>query len=175
MRTARKESLSEAIRQVRASKRETQTNFAMRIGVAAATLARYEIGTQVPKLSILKSLADFATQDSLSRPAKILHRELERMIREKRQKEELRNQGTLGQLKAMRHLLESSHKNARTLLDGLVHPTVADAKKGSELYDALLLNMRHSIQLQNETMALFKELLKELVQELEDRHSGRDS
>lgn len=65
-------SVPEAIRHLRNWMGQTQTQFSVRIGVAGATLARYETAAQSPKPSVLKTLIEMAEQEGFAELAEAL-------------------------------------------------------------------------------------------------------
>lgn len=59
--------LSEGIRETRARLAETQTKFAARLRVSVSAIAHYEIGSQVPKPSVLKQLRELASKEGFTK------------------------------------------------------------------------------------------------------------
>ena len=112
--------VSEAIREIRAATGENQTQFASRIGVAVATLARYETGKQRPEVTILDKLQNVAIASDLKKSARVLADEVSRVAQAKQQKTKQKEQGLRERVKALRACLQTSMEQSQSLFKRVV-------------------------------------------------------
>lgn len=106
----------DAIRKIRAVTRENQTQFAIRIGVAVATLARYETGKQRPEVPVLEKLQVVAIENNLMKVSRVFANEANRLKQRKQKKGEERKEGLRSQVKALRTHLQTSMGQSQALL-----------------------------------------------------------
>jgi transcriptional regulator with XRE-family HTH domain len=92
------------IRALRSSLGETQAQFAARVGVALATLVRYESGAQRPKAAILDSFAAIAEQHQLSELAVAFREGVESRRQEAERLQKLDAETFASQLRELRRL-----------------------------------------------------------------------
>jgi transcriptional regulator with XRE-family HTH domain len=98
--------VSLAIRALRSSLGETQAQFAPRVGVALATLVRYESGAQRPRPAMLTSFADIAEQHRLSELAVAFREGFENRTEEARRTRTLDVEQLAVQIRDLRGLEE---------------------------------------------------------------------
>ena len=120
--------LANAIRNTRSRLGETQTTFAQTLGVAVATLARYEIASQQPKAPILKRLIDLAAQERFT--------DLERVFRLALSERAERKRRDLGELN-LNEILAHRDEEAIAAFEAELQSSLSRNPKSRVIADAI--------------------------------------